>query len=89
MLSKSKGQILRVAAVLQILFQIIPDVNDHEIACDKPDTISDEALCAAVDFVETSTQHTAYIAGKDTIFKELEKTQLEGTYIHMYLLSIV
>ena len=83
MLSKSKGQILRVAAVLHVLFQIhIPNLNgDHEEARTEPDKISDEALCAAVDFVEISTQHAAYIAGKDTIFKELEKTQLEGTTV--------
>ena len=80
MLSKSKGQILRVAAVLHVLFQIrLPNANaDDEKACDEPNKISDKALCAAVDFVETSIQHAAYIAGKDTVFKEVEKAQLEG-----------
>lgn len=71
MLSKSKGQILWVATVLHVLFQIqMPNDNENhsEYSADK---ISDAALCAAVDFVETSTQHAAYIAGKDTILKEL------------------
>ena len=69
--------------MLRVLFQIhIPNLNgDHEEARTEPDKISDEALCAAVDYVEISTQHAAYIAGKDTIFKELEKTQLEGTTV--------
>lgn len=55
MLSKSKGQILRVAAVLHVIFQVNKDGDDtlH---------ISTEALCAAIDFVQTSIQHTAYLA---------------------------
>lgn len=80
MLSKSKGQILRVAAVLHVLFQIhMPNDNeDYSEAHDSADIIADAALCAAVDFVETSTQHAAYIAGKDAILTELEKAQSEG-----------
>ena len=41
--------------------------------------ISDEALCAAIDFIQTSVQHTAYIAGRDIISKELERVE-EGTH---------
>ena len=93
MLSKSKGQILRVSAALHILFQLhVPSTNhndeekDDEIVevpsvnnelsnvAESSNTITDKALCAAIDFVETSTQHAAYIAGKDTIGKELAKT---------------
>ena len=80
MLSKSKGQILQVAAILHVLFQIhVPnDDENHSEAHDSADQIDDTALCAVVDFVETSTQHAAYITGKDTILKELEKAQSEG-----------
>ena len=77
MLSKSKGQILRVAAVMHVLFQIcMPNDNEDPTGAHyEADNIGDAALCATIDFVETSTQHAAYIAGKDTILKELEKAQ--------------
>ena len=86
MLSKSKGQILRVAAVLHVLFQIhMPNDNEnHSEVHYSADKIGDAALCAAVDFVETSTQHAAYIAGKDTLLKELEKAQSEGLLSKYY-----
>ena len=91
MLSKTKGQILRVAAVLHVLFQIhTPNVNgDHEEACVEPDKISDKALCAAVDFVEISTQHAAYIAEKDTIFKELERHNWKVLYVCMQCIHLL
>ena len=72
MLSKSKGQILRLAAVLQVLFQVKENT-------DQSNMISDEALHAAIDFIQTSVQHTAYIAGRDIISKELERVE-EGTH---------
>ena len=85
MLSKSKGQILRVSAVLHILFHIcLPDATDHEESNDESSNpisniISDEALSAAIDFVETSIQHAAYIAGKGEITNEAAKaTQRKG-----------
>jgi hypothetical protein len=36
------------------------------------DEVSDQALKAAIDFVHTSIQHAAYIAGRSTIAKEVE-----------------
>ena len=72
MLSKSKGQILRLAAVLQVLFQVKENT-------DQSNMISDEALRAAINFIQTSVQHTAYIAGRDIISKELERVE-EGTH---------
>jgi hypothetical protein len=57
MLSKSKGQILRVAAVLHVLF--------HIQDCDQiPLAISEGALKAAEDFVSVCLQHGAYMAGR-------------------------
>ena len=71
MLSKSKGQTLHVAAVMHILFQI--QQTDHEQAeVVLTDEISEQALQAAIDFVQTSIQHAAYIAGRSTISKEVE-----------------
>ena len=37
--------------------------------------ISSKAMCAAIDYVQTSVQHIAYIAGKDTIANEVEKAE--------------
>ena len=36
------------------------------------DELSDEALKAAIDFVQTTTQLAAYISGISTIAKEVE-----------------
>lgn len=78
MLSKSRGQILRVAATMHVLFHL-----DTPLSI--PTTISDEALKAAQDFVETSNQHVAYLAGHGDIaeavdmFQEL-KEGLKYTY---------
>ena len=64
MLSKSLGQILRVSAALHILFNI-------ESEDDIPDIISNSAIEAAINFVETCCQHTAYICGHGVIAEEL------------------
>lgn len=77
MLSKSKGQILHLAAVLHVLFEV-------KETTDQSDMITDEALAAAIDFIQTSVQHTAYIAGRDIISKELEKVE-EGTHRYTYV----
>jgi len=79
MLSKSKGQILRVSAVLHVLFHIhLPDATDCEESNDESSNsistnISNDALSAAIDFVGTSIQHAAYIAGKGDIKNEATK----------------
>ena len=81
MLSKSKGQILWTAAVLHVLFEMDNQNEEHDSS-----NISPNAMAAAIDFVQTSIQHTAYIAGKDTIGSEVEKaetgTSMEYKYLH-------
>ena len=57
MLSKSKGQILRVAATLHVLFH----VNTPLVI---PDVISTEAIKAAIDLVDVCIQHSAFLAGR-------------------------
>ena len=70
-LSKSHGQVLKVAAVLQhILFSIEKESVPHEV--------SDAALQAAVDFVCVSCQQTAYVAGRGPIDKEIEQLNQSG-----------
>ena len=61
MLSKSKGQILRVAATLHVLF--------HR---ENPVTLSEEAVKAAENFVEVCVQHAAYLAGRGAIEEAIQ-----------------
>jgi len=66
-LSKQKGQILRVAAIFHALFSI-----DEEYVFD--DTISTQAIAAAINFVEACGEHCASIAGrKGTTIQEPSK----------------
>lgn len=69
MLSKSLGQIIRVALSLHILFYV--DKDDPDI----PDVVSSEAITAAIDFVELCCQQTAYLAGRGDISVELQRLQ--------------
>lgn len=78
MLSKSKGQILRVAAVLHILLQL-EDSSEPLIIKDE---ISQTSSTAAIDFVSTSIQHTAYIAGRKLISTEVELA--ETGMLHLF-----
>ena len=67
MLSKSRGQVLRLATVLHMLFSIDSPNEDLD------ETISENALKAAVNIMKLATQQTAYIAGKGELTEELEK----------------
>jgi pyruvate/oxaloacetate carboxyltransferase len=68
MLSKSRGQILRVAATLHVLFHM-------DTPSDIPNEISEDALKAAVDFVDVCTQHVAHIAGRGLISEAVKELQ--------------
>lgn len=67
MLSKSRGHVLLLAAVLHMLFSI--ESPDEDL--DKE--ISEEAIKAAVNIVQVACQQTAFIAGKGTLTEEMEK----------------
>ena len=71
-LSKSRGQVLRVAAVLHTLFSI---ENEN---MNIPDEVSEAALKAAVNFVRVSCQQTAYVAGRGLIDEEIEQLNQPG-----------
>lgn len=77
MLSKSKGQILRVAATMHALFH-------WETPGAIPETISDEALKAAVCFVELCVQHAAFLAGRGNVAEEIDSIPDQGM-ITMYV----
>ena len=65
MLSKSKGQVLRVAAALHVLFHRNTPLN-------VPESISEEAVTAAVGFVDFCLQHVAHIAGRGDITEAIQ-----------------
>ena len=67
LLSKSRGQVLRLATVLHMLFSI----NSAEQPL--PDEISEAAIKAAVNVVRTASQQTAYIAGRGLLREEYQK----------------
>ena len=70
MLSKAKGQILRIVASLQVLFQL--NGEQHLVPCTTSTIhISEDAIIAAIDYVEVYCQQTAYMAGRGTISDEI------------------
>lgn len=75
LLSKSKGQILRVAACLQILFNVEPNSQEEEMSPEEADKllqISENSIKAAINFVEVCVLHTALMAGRGFMSNETE-----------------
>lgn len=81
MLSKSKGQILRVAAALQVLFSVERNTEQEQPPNAGTVLISEDAITAAIDFVEVCCQQTAYMAGRGKIDEELEVYNAGRVYI--------
>lgn len=77
MLSKSKGQILRVAATLHVLFNI-------ETPLDIPSEITTAAIKAAINCVDVCIQHAAYLAGRGGIEETIEEIT-KGTFASVSL----
>lgn len=78
MLSKSRGQILRVAATLHVLINM--DVPQAILQ-----VITDKALKAATNFVETCNQHLAYLSGRGLISDAIETLQEQQKgWCHQY-----
>ena len=76
MLGKAKGQILQIAACLQMFFGDTCTSDDEERIIPTntlPTTLTEDALKAAINFVEVCCQHTAYITGRQTIESEIKK----------------
>ena len=65
MLSKSKGQVLRVAATFHVLFTLNTEI---EISSE----ISEEAIAASIKFVQLCCQQTAHMAGRGNIKEEID-----------------
>ena len=71
MLSKAKGQILRVAAALQVLFVLQRDPHLITATTCSITHVSEDAISAAIDFIDVCCQHTAYMAGRGIISEEI------------------
>lgn len=69
MLSKSRGQVLRLAAVFHLLFSICK--QDDPL----PDVVTEDAIMAAIDFMKVSCQHVAFIAGRGDLKEEYKKLE--------------
>jgi hypothetical protein len=67
--SKSKSQVLRVAALFHILF--FDDLDDVM----PPVVISSQSLSAAIDYVKTCCKHASFIAGRSKNDDEIEKIE--------------
>lgn len=90
MLSKSKGQILRVAAALQVLFSLEDDTEQQQ---EQPPNvgivlISEDAIKAAINFVEVCCQQVAYMAGRGKIVDELAIHMAGRVYVLLFLTLI-
>ncbi len=69
LLSKSRGHVLRIAAVIHILgFIESPD--------NVPMEISENAVKAAINIVKHSCQQTAFIAGRQNLEEEIANNHL-------------
>ena len=68
MLSKSKGQLLRVAVALHVLF-------NRENPMNIPRTVSDEAVKAAECLIDLCVQHAAYLAGRGDVQETISAIQ--------------
>ena len=66
MLSKSKGQIIRVAATLHVLFNI-------ETPLAIPTVISDAVIKAAINLVDVCIQHAAFLAGRGDVDETVQE----------------
>jgi hypothetical protein len=76
MLSKSKGQLLRVAAVMHVLFNM-------EDPSSIPQEISEDAVKAADCFVDLCLQHAAYLGGKGNLQEAIDDIN-KGDYNQLH-----
>ena len=81
MLSKCKGQFLRVTGCLHALFAIDDDAWQLPSA-DQPlqeitSVVSDAAVMAAINFVRTCMNHTMYLCGRNSVNEEVKHIKMD------------
>ena len=72
MLSKAKGQILRVSGILNVLFCDRSEEGTLSLSDTILIVITNDALEEAQNFVDTACQHAAYLSGRGLIENELK-----------------
>ena len=83
MLSKCKGQFLRVTGCFHALFAIDDDAwllpSADQPLQEIPSVVSDAAVMAAINFVSTCMNYTMYLCGRNSVNEEVQdiKTDLE------------
>ena len=80
MFSKSRGQVLRLATVLHMLFSI--DKSEESLSVE----VSEAALKAAVDLIKLACQQTAYMAGRESLSEEMERFRTGKLNFHAPLM---
>ena len=78
-LSKSRGQVLQLTAIMHMLFNI--DNVDQQL-----EEVEESAIKAAVNFIQLACQQTAFITGKGTLHEEMEKLKT-GMVLYIYINS--
>lgn len=88
MLSKSQGQVLRVATAFHVL---LCDPIDQQLATliSIPPTNSSAAIVAVQNFVETCCQHTTFIAKCGHLGREISCLSSGTSYLRFYILDCV
>jgi hypothetical protein len=79
MLSKSRGHVLRVSAVLHVLFS--SDTEGYAVSSE----VSEAAVTAAANFVMVTCQQTAFIAGRGLLSEEVERFKTGMFHISIQL----
>ena len=88
MLGKSKGQILRVAAVLEVLFQMVSetiaeaDTDETETSTRTSTCITDSAVLGAINFVDLCCQQASYMAGRGDIREDIQNVKASMSLYH-------
>ena len=75
-----KGQVLRLAAALHVLFCDTVDTQGHIAVSQIPPTISKDAIITAQNFVDTCCQHAAFIAGRGRVEDEISQLTSAGKF---------
>ena len=76
-LSKSKGQILRLAACMNALFSLDPL---HPLKAE----LSPMSIDASIDFVEICNEHTSVMGGRKNTTSPLSRKLINPNYMYVY-----
>ena len=82
MLSKVKGQILRLAATMHILFHL---EKEEELS----EGIIEDAVLAAINYMLACIQHTAYMTGRSTVVEEAGRFNITSSKYDLQVRNVI